>query len=268
MTIVMEPLMKIPSSMMMMAMDIVNLLPCAGSVSELAADAESKNDCNDGNDNIYLGASESPDGVDESCDGIIDEGTVAYDDDGDGYCESPPCVGSISELAADVESKPDCNDGNDTIYVDAPETPNNIDDDCDTIIDEGTVAYDDDGDGYCESPPCIGSISELAVDAENKNDCNDGNDNIYLGAPESPDGVDEDCDGIIDEGTVAYDDDGDGYCESPPCAGSVSQLATDSESNSDCNDGNDTIYIDAPETPNNIDDDCDTIIDEGTVNYR
>ena len=33
------------------------------------------------------------------------------------------------------------------------------------------------------------------------------------GAEEIADGIDNDCDDLIDEGTHAYDDDGDGYSE-------------------------------------------------------
>ena len=95
----------------------------------------------------------------------------------------------------------------------ATETPNGVDDDCDNIIDDNTVVYDDDGDGYCESPPCVGSISSLNSKSSQYADCNDGNDTIHYGSIEVANGVDEDCDGTIDEGTVNFDDDGDGYSE-------------------------------------------------------
>ena len=78
----------------------------------------------------------------------------------------------------------------------------------------------DDGDGYCESPPLYWIITTLGRH-ENKNDCDDSVPTTYLGATETPNGVDDDCDNIIDDNTVVYDDDGDGYCESPPCVGSI-----------------------------------------------
>ena len=46
-------------------------------------------DCDDNNASVNPQASESEyvNGIDEDCDGIIDEGTEAFDDDGDGYTE-------------------------------------------------------------------------------------------------------------------------------------------------------------------------------------
>lgn len=55
-------------------------------------------------------------------------------------------------------------------------------------------------------------------------DCDDHDPNVYVGATETVDGVDQDCDGLVDEGTEVYDDDGDGF----------------SEVNGDCNDADPT----------------------------
>jgi hypothetical protein len=151
------------------------------------------------------------------------------DDDGDGY----------------TEQQGDCDDEAASTYPGAPEdggtgtnAGNDVDDDCDGTIDEGTTWYDDDGDGFSEA--------EL--------DCNDTDPNRYPYAPEDGgtgtgvgNGIDDDCDGTIDEGTTWYDDDGDGY----------------SEGAGDCNDLNALAYPGAPEVlGNNIDDDCDGQIDE------
>jgi hypothetical protein len=92
--------------------------------------------------------------------------------------------------------------------------------------------YDQDGDGYgwCA------------------NDCDDLDPNAHPGNVEEVDGIDNDCDGLIDEGTSAYDDDGDGY----------------SEDDGDCNDSDEAVSPGVTEiAANGIDDDCDGVTDSG-----
>lgn len=57
-------------------------------------------------------------------------------------------------------------------------------------------------------------------------DSNDSNNTIYPEAPELEDGLDNNLDGVVDEGTNLFDDDGDGY----------------SEYQGDCNDADATVY--------------------------
>lgn len=72
-------------------------------------------DCDDNNADINPGVTELVDGVDNNCDGNIDEGTNAYDDDGDDF----------------TENEGDCNDADDTIYPSAfDECGDGIDQDC------------------------------------------------------------------------------------------------------------------------------------------
>ena len=89
-------------------------------------------DCDDSNPAIHPGAIEICNGVDDNCDGNIDEG---FDQDGDGYTS---CAG-------------DCNNVNPAIHPGAVEICNGIDDNCNGLVDEGGFP-DTDGDGV---PDCI-----------------------------------------------------------------------------------------------------------------
>jgi hypothetical protein len=144
-------------------------------------------DCDDSDPSTHPEAEEEVDGVDNDCNGSVDEGTIAYDDDGDGYCESSPCVNtSLTES--------DCDDNDASVHPGAEEVVDGVDNDCDGSVDEETTAYDDDGDGYCEGPPCVNtSLTEP--------DCDDNDASVHPGADEVVDGVDNDCDGSVDEGS-------------------------------------------------------------------
>ncbi len=149
-------------------------------------------DCDDRDANRNPSAAERADnGVDDDCDGEIDEpaNPLGSDDDGD-------------EIA---ETGGDCDDARPEIGPAAEEVPDAIDNDCDGVVDNRTALYDDDGDGS----------------SEREGDCDDADRLTAPDAVETQDGKDNDCDGVVDEGSPSVDDDQDGFTDddavSPDC---------------------------------------------------
>jgi hypothetical protein len=200
---------------------------------------------------------ETCNGVDDNCNGSIDEG---FDLDGDGYTT---CAG-------------DCNDNNAAISPGDTELCNGIDDDCDLSIDEGvtsTFYRDLDNDGYGNAAVTIQACSVPVGYVTNNTDCNDNNAAISPADTEVCNTIDDDCDGSIDEGvtsTFYRDLDNDGYGNAAVTIQACSVPVGYVTNNSDCNDNNAAISPADAEVCNTIDDDCDGSIDEGVTStfYR
>lgn len=124
-------------------------------------------------------------------DGACVEVEVCVDNDQDGY--GPHC-----------QKGPDCNDNDNAIHPGATEKCDNLDNDCDTNIDEDFTlgAVCSIGQGRCEKSgfiQCAANGTETSCSAQ-------------ATAPdlEICDGIDNDCDGMIDEGDACNFCNGDG----------------------------------------------------------
>jgi hypothetical protein len=120
-------------------------------------------DCADDDPDRYPGAIEFVDGLDQDCDGTVDNDTTAYDDDGDGTSEADG----------------DCDDADAARHPGVPELGNGVDDDCDGTVDEGHRSGDGDGDGF----------------TEDQGDCDDRDADRNPFAADVCNGFDDDCDG-------------------------------------------------------------------------
>ncbi len=246
--------------------------------------ARSNTDCDDAEPAAHPGGSETCDGVDNDCDGLTDEDgsgncTLHFaDGDGDGHGNGAlyACLCAASE-AFPTTLGGDCADADPARHPGAAERCDGVDNDCDGLSDESGAAdctpYYRDGDGdavgvqgdvRCACGPLPPHTATVA------GDCNDAVASVYPGAAEACNGLDDDCDGTVDEADAAgcavyfLDADRDSHgvatdarCLCVPVPPYVARVADD------CDDGNPFAHPGAHEVCNGIDDDCNGDTDEG-----
>ena len=233
-------------------------------------------DCDDNDNDIYPGADEVCDGEDNDCDGAIDGDDAIdiraffFDGDLDGYGDPAISMSACAPPSGYVADSSDCDDSTEAIRPDADEFCNGIDDDCDGEADEGVPVdsslfyIDIDGDGYGDADTAFLGCDPGPIGVPSPGDCDDGDVAISPAVGEMCDGIDNDCDGTIDEpdatdAAVYYrDEDGDGYGNPSDSMMSCSPPSGYVSDGSDCDDGSSTTYPGAPETlGDGIDQDCD-----------
>ena len=217
------------------------------------------------------GAEEICDGVDNNCDGEVDEGvtsTYYADTDGDGFGDAESTTDSCEQPDGYAPIGTDCDDSSAESYPSAPEQCDDEDNDCDGEIDEDItdVWYADaDSDGYGDPKVSIETCDPDQGYVATGDDCDDTDAAAFPGSKEVCDEADNDCDGTIDEGVTGYwfeDADGDGFGDDDTVTESCGAPSGYVITNADCDDTDDTIHPDADEICDGIDNDCDTYIDD------
>ncbi|MDP6947326.1 MAG: putative metal-binding motif-containing protein, partial [Myxococcota bacterium] len=206
-----------------------------------------------------------------------DTSTWYVDRDGDGHGDPNSTVSACQDEGF-LEDNTDCDDGNSTVHPNALEICDQIDNNCNGLIDDADPNLDPgattrwfidaDGDGLgspdLTAETCLPPSGYQLTDL----DCDDGNPAIHPSQVEICDGIDNDCDGAIDDedpnvylGTapVWYSDvDNDTFGSATAVAVSACAASPGMVSNNDdCDDSNDLVSPDATEICDGVDNDCD-----------
>jgi len=170
------------------------------------------------------------DGLGDACD---------EDDDGDGFPDASDC-GPLDPL----------------VHPAAAEVCDGKDNNCDGVADEGFPDTDGDGVMDCVDPDDDGDGFD---DAE---DCKPLDADVNPAGVEVCNGMDENCNGIADEGFPDFDKDGLRDCVDPDDDGDGA------EDDEDCAPKDPAIYPGAAEVCNGKDDDCDGNVDNGFSSFQ
>ena len=212
-----------------------------------------ESDCDDSDPTSYPGALEWCDQADNDCNTVVDDHPVdpvpLYTDaDGDGFGQWDDFIFACTETSTTSYDAGDCDDDASSVFPGATETCDGVDEDCDGVVDDGVAGslpwyLDDDGDGWGGSHLTVACAPPSGKWVDTGGDCDDAN-TEYHPLNVQCDGLDHDCDGLVDN-----DGDADGFADES-CGGD------------DCDDANFSVN---PSVPNSCDfrQSCKTILDAG-----
>jgi|GEM_PF-2037110 len=229
-------------------------------------------DCDDARRGSFPGATEVCDGLDQNCDGTIDDGLLLsgyVDADSDGYGDTAMSLEACPGTPRWASLPDDCDDTRRDVSPGQPEICDEIRNDCTAAapdVGAGAVNWygDLDGDGFGSASSSVTvSCTPITGAVLNDRDCDDSNAMLNPGAAELCNGIDDDCHNGADFQIAPNnfeDDDGDGLVDL-----ACGPLGTD------CNDSDPMSGPGESERCDMRDNDCDGIVDEGAtsvVYYR
>jgi len=251
-------------------------------------------------------------GLDDDCNGVADDDLVQEE------CFVENQYGACTGTVLCVGGEPICQ-GKEP----AAETCDGLDNNCDGQVDEefsdcdldgiaDCIETDDDADGIMDGAdncPCMQNPTQFNSDGDAQGDTcdpdddNDGvddvedceplNPNVFPGVPEGCNGLDDDCDDLVDEGFLDSDQDGQADCvdndddgdtvpdglDNCPEIPNLDQLDTDFDQegdlcdadddgdgyadDNDCDPLNKKVFPGAAELCDCLDNNCDDVADEG-----
>ncbi len=236
-------------------------------------------DCDDAAADVYPDGIEVCDGRDQDCDGGVDEDAIDaptwYEDvDGDGAGDPALGVMGCAAPAGYVAAAGDCDPSDSAVSPVAFELCDGRDNDCDGTVDLGaldalTFYEDHDGDGFGDPARSAAACAAPSGSVSDATDCDDDDVTAYPGGEERCDSVDQDCDALVDEGAVdallSYDDlDGDGAGDSAS-EQQICDISGRVLTAGDCDDDDASRAPGAVEVCDEVDQDCDGVVDEDAV---